>query len=229
MSIQPLKWLLLGPVLALLLLGHGFADNLDYGSGRHWRVPEGQPTQMSCRVDCDPKLTDPFFESDEWIYPDYIHRHHDDGFVDIRTQKRLKEPPRLKYTAMCVSARFPGSKNLVRFSESRILDANTIVLFIGQWTASSHDALLIRIRNGMFSCQYWSRFFLTRPMVDGEIIWTTTGQNLTLDKKVYRKGDVLKGRIDFKCRQEPTDSKAVGEFGYRGTVKVSGVFKAIVE
>jgi len=32
-----------------------------------WQAPPGGPEQMSSRVDYDPKLSDRFFESDEWI------------------------------------------------------------------------------------------------------------------------------------------------------------------
>lgn len=58
-SIRPLKWILLGPFLALLLLGNSF------GTARWANPPSGQPAQMSSWVDYDPKLTDPFFESNE--------------------------------------------------------------------------------------------------------------------------------------------------------------------
>lgn len=61
-------WLLaLATVLALLLLGHGFADNLKYGIGS-WEVPSGQPAQMWSQVDYHPELTDPFFKSNEWSF-----------------------------------------------------------------------------------------------------------------------------------------------------------------
>jgi hypothetical protein len=49
-------------IAALLLLGQGFAGNLEYGVGS-WEVPSGQPSQMQSQLDHDPKMIDPFFKS----------------------------------------------------------------------------------------------------------------------------------------------------------------------
>jgi len=52
---------------------------------------------------------------------------------------------------------------------------------------------------------------------------------LTLDKKAYRKGDVIKGKIDFECVQEPTNREYIEKWGSDPTtIKVYGVFKTIV-
>ena len=50
---------------------------------------------------------------------------------------------------------------------------------------------------------------------------------LTLDKKVYRQGAVLKGRIAFECTQEPTYSRSVYDRHPR-TITIKGVFKTIL-
>ncbi|MBI5568597.1 MAG: hypothetical protein HY914_01495 [Desulfomonile tiedjei] len=219
MTIRPLTWILLGPVLVLLLLGNAF--------GAAWEnPPPGQPNQMQSRVDYDPKLTDPFFTSNEWSYPWYIIKHGDGHFEDTTSDKRPdKEPPHLKHTAKCFSTSY-GSKHLVRFCAARFLGENMIDLFIHEKNPAFRDALRVRIRNGMFTSQYWTRY-VAGPI---DLIWTTKRQKLTLDKKEYRKGDVIKGRIDFECVQEITDPEYVEEHG-RGltTIKVNGVFKTIVE
>jgi hypothetical protein len=61
-------------------------------------------------------------------------------------------------------------------------------------------------------------------------IWTTKQQKLTLDKKTYSKGDVVKGKIDFECAESTTDPKWIEKYGPNPiTIKVFGVFKTIVK
>ena len=230
MNIRPLRWTVLTAVVILLLVASGFTDNLEYGIGRHWGGPTGQPPQKSSRVDYDPNLTDPFFKS-EWRYPNYIHVLPNRSLENHLTGERTKNPWRFGYTADCVANDGEVPDEPLGFSEVRLLDVNMIDMLIHEHTASSDNSLLVQIRNGIFSCQYWTWFLGEDVVSDGEIMWTTTEQKLTLDKKVYHKGDVLKGRIHFKCRQEPTDPRTVGGrgLGWRGNIRVHGVFKTIVE
>jgi hypothetical protein len=213
MSIRPLRWILFATVLGLLLLAPSF--------GAEWPVPpSGQPAQMSSKVDYDPKLADPFFKANEWSYPDY-------NLQGIPFDKRPKEPPRLQHTAKCFSTSGHSTpeenEHLVRFCEARLVDAHTIDLFIHEDNAEFFDNLTVRIKDGMFTCQYWTGY---KGPGKADWIWTTTRQSLTLDKKTYRKGDVMKGRIDFECVQEPTNPKYVEEWGRNlTTIKVRGVFK----
>jgi hypothetical protein len=228
MSIRSLKWIMLGPVLVLLFFSHGFAGNLEYGVGT-WEVPSGQPTQMQSQVDYDRKLTDPFFKSNKWSYPWYIIKHPDGHFEDTRSDKRpKKEPPRLKHTANCFSTAYGGA-HLLRFCEAKLLDPNMIDLLIHESNPAYIDAVRVEIRNEMFSCQYWAMYkvgFKRRPGT----IWTTTRQELTLDKKIYRKGDVIKGKIELECVEEPTNPEYIEKWGKNPkTIKVYGVFKTIVE
>ncbi len=204
MSIRPLKWTVLAAVLILLVVASGFTDNLKYGIGRDWRVTPGQPAQMSSRVDYDPKLTDPFF----------------------RSQKRLKKPlPHLTYTANCYSTSF-DEKHSVRFCKAELLGANMIDLFIGETNPEYGDNLTVQIRNGMFMCQYKALYKNTSK----GLIWTTKRQKLALDNKTYRKGDLIKGRIDFECLEKQTDPMVVEKYGRRPrTITVDGVFKTIVD
>ncbi len=219
--------LALATVLVLLLSSYGFAGNLEYGVGT-WEVPSGQPTQMQSQVDYDPKLMDPFFKSNKWSYPWYIIKLPDGRFADTRGKRPKKEPPRLKHTANCFSDAY-GVEHLLRFCEARLLDPNMIDLLIHENNPSYFDALRVQIRNEMFSCQYWAMYqvgFTTQP----DTIWTTTRQKLTLDKKTYRKGDVIKGKIDFECVEEPTNPEYIQGWGRNPkTIRVHGVFKTIVE
>jgi hypothetical protein len=215
--------LVLALVLSLLLLDRGFADNLEYGIGS-WKVPSGQPEQMWSPVDYDPMMTDPFFKSNKWSYPWYIIKHPDGHFEDTTSDKRPeKEPPRLKHTAKCFSTSL-GCKHSVEFCEARLLDVNMIDLFIHHWSPGFNDALRVRIRNGMFTCQYWLVY--NAGPTEG-LIWTTKRQKLTLDKKTYRKGDVIKGRIDFECLDEFINPKYPGR--PPRPITINGVFKTIVE
>jgi hypothetical protein len=213
MSIRPLKWILLGPVWALLLLGHCF--------GAEWQdPPAGQPDQMWSKVNYDPKLTDRFFKSKEWSYP-Y------GGQIAIRGMWPEGEaPPRLKHTARCSSTSH-GTEHEIRFCEARLLDVDTITLFIHEKNPELIDKVWVRIVNGMFRCQYETSY---KRFLAAAAIWTTTRQELTLDKNVYRKGDVIKGRIDFECLQRATDPEYVKIYGgVPDTIKFYGVFKTIVQ
>ncbi|MEW6141397.1 MAG: hypothetical protein AB1733_24505 [Thermodesulfobacteriota bacterium] len=193
--------------------------------GTNWQILWGQPAQMWSRVDCDPKLTDPFFEADEWSYPYWITEHPDGHFTSHRfgDKNPVEDPPRLKHTAKCFSNSF-GVKHPVNFCEARLLDGHMIDLLLHKDTPAFRDSLLVRIRNGKFACQYW--------ILDnvGAFKCTTTRQKLTLDKRSYRKGDVIKGRIDFECLYHLIDPKDIKLWREdpTTTVKVFGVFKTIV-
>jgi hypothetical protein len=205
--------LALATVLALLPIGHGFRAE--------WPVPQsGQPAQMSSKVDYDPKLTDPFFKSNEWSY-----LYGGQEVISGMTPEG-EDPARLKHTAKCFSTSL-GIDHEVRFCEAKLLDVNMIHLLIHESNPEFIDKLTVRITNGMFSCQYWTGY--KRPG-KADWIWTTKRQELTLDKKAYRKGDVIKGRIDFECVQEPTNPKYVEKYGRSSTaITVNGVFKTKVE
>ncbi|AFM26882.1 hypothetical protein [Desulfomonile tiedjei] len=202
----------------ILIMGLGMFD-LGHGFGAELRVPpSGQPEQMVSRIDYDPKLTDPFFKVNEWSYPDY-------DLEGTPLHKRPKNPPRLRHTAKCFSTSL-GQEHRVRFCEAKLLDG-VIDLFIHEDNPAFFDQLTIRIRNGMFTCQYWTGY---KAPGKGDWIWTTKRQELTLDKKVYEKGDLIKGRIDFECAEKPTNPKYIWKYGdYLATIKVYGVFRTIVK
>jgi hypothetical protein len=220
-----LRWILLGSVLALMLLGQALANNLKYGIGS-WEAPSGLPEQMWSQVDYDSSLTDPFFTSHEWSYPWWIIKHPDGHFESTRgfDESPVIEPPRMMHTARCFSTSF-GTKHLVHLCEARLLDDNVIDLLIHVKNPAFRDSLRVRIRNGKFTCQYW--------IVDhkGAFTWTTTRQKLILDRDAYGKGDVIKGRIDFECAMKVIDPKDIERWGKdpSTTVKVFGVFKTVVE
>jgi hypothetical protein len=216
-------WLAMAIVVTLLLLGSSF------GAERPG-PPPGQPAQIWSKVDYDSKLTDPFFESNEWSYPWSIIKHLDGSFEDITSNKRPdKEPPHMKHTAKCfITALERGrDKDLVKFCKARLLDTNMIDLLIHENNPAYTDALRVQIRNGMFSTQYWASY---KRALAAACIWTTKRQKLTLDKKVYRKGDVIKGRIDFECVEEKTNPEYIKQYGRDpSTIKVYGVFKTILK
>lgn len=211
-STRPLKWILLGPVLALLLLANGFG-------AAWWEVPpSGQTDQMWSKVNHDPKLTDPFFKSNEWSYWEGGRVLPDRGmFAEGEVLRRSK------HTARCFSTSF-GTKHEVRFCEARLLDVNTIDLFIHEHNPAFDDRLRVGIRNGMFTCQFWT---LYRAGPTRGLMWTTKRQKLTLDKKAYQKGDMIKGRIDIEVLDELIHPKYPNRPPRR--ITVYGVLKTIVE
>ncbi|MFH1115293.1 MAG: hypothetical protein V1792_15390 [Pseudomonadota bacterium] len=215
LSVGPLKWILLGPVLTLLLHANSF------GAGSWSVLPHGQPTQISSKVYYDPALSDRFFRSNEWSYP-YGGQVVQDGMWPEGV-----DPPRLKHTAKCFSTSF-GSKHRIRFCKARLLDVGMIDLFIHEKNPAFRDALRVRIRNGEFTSQYWTRY-ITGPRPNG-YMWTTIRQALILDKKTYRNGDVIKGRIDFECVEDVTERKSIEKYGRLPTIiRIFGVFRTKIE
>jgi len=121
-------------------------------------------------------------------------------------------------TAKCYSTH--RGKHPVYLSKARLLDGHVIEILIHKKSPAFSDSLLVRISGGKFTCQFWSLFDFRA------VRWTTTRQKLTLDRKAYRKGDVIKGRIDFACWAElhnPHPDSPPHE------TRVYGVFKTIVE
>ncbi len=196
-------------VLVLLLFSHGF--------GAEWENPlRGQPEQMQSRVDYDPKLTAPFFKSNEWSYSD------GEPVVISETRKDGEDGPR-KHTAKCFSTSH-GVKHRVRFCKARLLDVNTVDLFIHESNPAFNDNLRVRVNNGMFTCQFSQRY---QAGPEAGLTWTTKRQKLTLDKKTYRKGDVIEGKIDFEVVEELINPKYPNSSPRH--IEVFGVFKTIVE
>jgi hypothetical protein len=221
MTIKRLKWILLLTVLVFLLHAHGLAE---------WPPPpKGQPAQMWSKVNYNPKLTDPFFESNEWSYPSYIIKHKDGHFEDTSTGiTPKKEPPRLRHTAKCFSTSH-GTEHLLSFCEAKLLDVNVIDVHIHDKDPGFLDDLRVRIRNGRFTCQFRTRYKIAF-IIPAALEWTSKRQELILDKKMYRRGDVIKGRIDFECVEEPTNPKYIEKYGGHSTnIKVYGVFKTILK
>ncbi|MFH1115943.1 MAG: hypothetical protein V1792_18685 [Pseudomonadota bacterium] len=243
-SIRDHKWILLGPVLVLLLIGYGFADDI-------WQAPPDQPEQMSSKVHYDPNLTDRFFESDEWVCPPgfggaitcrdgkpiLILNDPCHSWLSLLMMENCVEPrewtcpdgckecatcrdgrPVIKMTAKCHST-YRG-KHLVDLCKARLLDGEVLEILIYNSGPAFMDSLLVRISGGEFTCQFWSLFDF------GAVRWTTTQQKLTLDRKTYRKGDVIKGRIDFACWSELHQPHPASP---PHKTNVYGVFKTIVE
>ncbi len=116
---------------------------------------------------------------------------------------------RRMYTAKCFSTSH-WTDHEVRFCHTRLLDMNMLGLLIRESNPDLVDELKIRISNGMFTSQYWTRY---KGPGTGDWIWTTKQQKLTIDKKEYRKGHVIKGRIDFECMQQATNPKFIEKCG----------------
>jgi hypothetical protein len=204
-------------ILALLFLGYAFGA--EWPNSPSWQRAQMCSNQMWSKVDYDPKLADPFFETEKWSYTD------DDL---LPPEDRPKERTRVMHTAKCFSTSF-GVEHLVRFCKARLDGANTIQLTIYEDSPAFYDQLNILIEDGMFRCQYRTAYPV-RTSPESHRMWTTKHQKLTLDKEVYRTGDEIKGRIEFECLEEPTHPKYIEKWGRRlTTIKVYGVFKAIVQ
>lgn len=145
MSIRPFTRMLVSILLGSFLLGHVL-------SAEWTDPPPGQPEQMWSLVEYDPRLTDPFFTSNEWSYWEGSRRVPDSGMW------LGDNPPRpLKHAARCFSTSF-GTEHEVRFCEAKSLDPNTIDLFIREHNPAFDYKLRIDVRNGRFTCQYWTYY-----------------------------------------------------------------------
>ena len=179
-----------------------------------------QPRQIRTPVQYDPGLSDPFFDSNEWSYPWWIIIRDDGSFEDTTGEiTDLKDAPRLKHTANCIT-KYKG-EHTIRFSRAKLYDDGTIDILIHDDSASTNDKLKIEVKNGYFSCQYWTTHVADRG--DEDVIWTTKKQKLVLQKKEYRKGDILRGKIEFECLQEVTNPKYGAR--YPRIIRIEGVFK----
>lgn len=216
------KGMLLAPLLTILLISQGFGV-------AWWEVaPRDHPAQMWSKIRYDSALTDPFFDSNEWSSPRWM-KEHPGGHFSARTSKGrrlVKDPRRLMHRAGCFSSSY-GVWHRVRFCKAKIIDGQTIDVLIYENIGAFRDALRVRIRNGKFDCQYWG------IQGKGIFTWTTTRQELTLDKKAYGKGDMIRGRIDFECLRKVIDPKIIERERWAkdptATVKVFGFFKTVLE
>jgi hypothetical protein len=200
MIMRPLTWLFLALAFALLLLTAGIADAVRYGT-EMWDLRRGPHDQIWSRINYDPKLSDPFFESNGLLYSD--------GYDPYKTEVPGKGPNREKHTAECFSNAL-GGRSLIKFCDARFIGPHRIDLLIHVQGGFEYVGLRIWIRDGKFKSAYWG---------DSSRGRLTTRQKLTLDKKTYQKGDVIKGRIDFECiRGQGPD-----------VINIYGFFKTIVE
>jgi hypothetical protein len=201
-------------VLALMLLCQGF---------KNWDDPPlGQPAQMRSRVTYDAKLSDPFFESEEWICPGWLEKAPDGRIINRLGGPGEKELP-AKRTAKCFTNSF-GDDHSINFCDAKLIDDHKIELFIHDSDAPTWDNLKIVVQDGVFRSQYWV------GGVGGNWMWTTKRQKLTLDKKVYRKGDTIKGRIFFECVEECVNPRPRHRFQESpDVIKIQGVIKTIVK
>ncbi len=129
-------------------------------------------------------------------------------------------------TGSCYFTSF-GIKNRVE-CEARLIRPDWIhVRIVKQRPAdptSCGEALLGNIMNGMFACYYQTTCKMPSPTK-----WwacTTKRQGLTLDKKTYRVGDLVTGRVDFECLEECPECEGQDK---PKPVTVEGVFRTILQ
>jgi hypothetical protein len=184
----------------------------------------GQTKQMVSPVEYDPEIFDLFFDEVETSWPWWIVDHGDGTFEDTRGHiTKIEDIPVLTHTADC-RTRHQGLHQ-IKFSHARLLKDGAIKLKIEDESASTWDSLTIHIDNGRFSSHYKTRYPADPP--DIGLIWTTTKQRLVLEKKNYKKGDVIKGRIEFECVQEATNPKYGGRNPRK--IRIEGPFKPTLQ
>lgn len=180
-----------------------------------------QPEQRTSRVRVDPGLSDPFFQTEATVLPWWIVENADGSFEDtLGGSTAEKDPPRLKQTARC-RTRFQYPHE-IRFCEAQLREDGTLRILLHDFSASTCDNLEITVEAGRFRSQYWTTY--PSPSGNAGLVWVTKKQKLTLDRRVFRRGDSLKGRVDFTCEQVDTarpDARAG-----RRTIRIQGVFKA---
>ena len=167
--------------------------------------PKGQPEQIKTRVQYASELDNPFFHSHEGSAGD----------------PNLGEDPKkiVTHTAKCITEH--QMRHVIRFCDAQLLPDGTLELYIHDFTAATNDNLKIKIKDGYFTSQYWTVYVIDKG--NENVIWTTKKQALILNKKNYKKGDIIKGKIKFECLQEVTNSKS-GE-RYPVSIRIEGFIK----
>ena len=169
------------------------------------QVPKEQPEQIKTRVQYASELNNPFFFSHEGSAGD----------------ANLGEDPKkiVTHTANCITEH--QMRHVIRFCDAQLLSDGTLELYIHDFTAATNDNLKIKIKDGYFTSQYWTTYIVDKG--NENVIWTTKKQALILNKKNYKKGDTIKGKIKFECLQEVTNAKS-GE-RYPQSISIEGYFK----
>jgi len=208
---------LIGYLLALLFLIFPI-------SGDGVEMPNGQPTQIRTKVRYDSKISGSFFAAAKWSYPWWIVQH-EDGHIEntMGGTTDKKELPKLKHTAKCFT--YHQGEHWIRFCKATLNADGALELFIHDESASYWDNLRILVKGGEFTSQYWTSY--PGDKGDEGLIWTTISQSLVLNKRNYRKGHEVRGRIKFTCLQEETNVKYNGRFTRSITIK--GVFQTELE
>jgi hypothetical protein len=91
------------------------------------------------------------------------------------------------------------------------------------------ERLSVKIMDGRFWCSYlnfcyWRQIACFHSNSCYRYLKSVKRQELTLDKRTYRLGDVIIGRIDFECLVECPESPEKPE-----PVMVKGIFKTILK
>jgi hypothetical protein len=183
-----------------------------------------QPKQMESRVEYDPQIFDPFFDEEETSWPWWIVDHGDGTFEDTTGQITKREDiPILIHTADC-RTRHQGLHN-INYCSATLQKDGIIELKIEDQSASTGDFLTIQIKDGKFFSQY--KTYYPGDPSDINLIWTTTKQRLILNKKEFKKGEVIKGRVEFECVQEVSNPKYGGRNPQK--IRIEGTLKPILE
>jgi hypothetical protein len=161
--------------------------------------PENQPINT---VTYNPLLSDTFFLTENWSYPEFTTKN-DDGKFSFSMQG-FNDTSHLYHTAniMVISDSLneneeyyktisPGYQ-LIQFGKAHKV-GKTIFLKFEQYTPSSHDDLTIKIKNGYFFSSYERGF----PAI-GNKYYDFDKESLVLQKETNLVGDTLRGYLDFK-------------------------------
>jgi hypothetical protein len=168
---------------------------------------------LICLITATSAYAEPKGQPDQLVSPVEYDENLSDPFFDLRD---------IKHTANLVTDQ--QYEHMIRYCDAELKNGS-IELYIHDFTPSTNDNLKIKIVGGFFQSQYWTTYVADRG--DEGLTWTTKKQKLILDKKNYKKGDIIKGKLEFECVQQVTNPE------YKGTsphnIKIEGVFKAVVK
>lgn len=147
----------------------------------------------------------------------------DGYFENTETGETVKEKdvPRIKHTAKCVST--DRGEHAIRYCDAKLNADHSITLYFHEFSTAYDDNLAVTISGSQFRSQFWTAHLIRREA--DLYVWTTTKQTLILDKKEYRPGDMLKGRIEFKCVEKNLNPK----HKENDVITVRGVFKTVLQ
>jgi|GEM_PF-2871940 len=182
------------------------------------------------KVRVEKKLADPFFTKRQFKHSWYMIRHEDGSWESTMSDsagKAIIDTTRYEITARCLVNK--DTFNVLDEADAWF-EKDTLRIRLKGMSASFFARFDIDVHKDNFTSAYSTSFIYPTELQR----WETLRQQLILDKKSYKPGDEVRGRVRYECLQ----TVHAREFGtadeqpiniYTDTVWVEGVFRCRVK